>query len=725
MMFTTLMMLGATASTAYAQGSENNEGRIELGVRQLYGERNSAKFKEYRDIPQGFFVKQAEVNLDNLFKNSFFFSFQTRDPRENDQTFLFSLGAYRKYRLDLKWDQTPHVFTTTAKSFLVENTPGVFLAPDPVKTALVAAGTNVSVLQSVLASSPLVNMSLRRDKGSGTLALTPRTDWTVKLNYSHEKMYGHRPFGTTTNSFTNVIELPEPIDYRTNLVNTGAEYADKIWDFQTAYSGSFFHNNVDTITWDVPFATTGTQSTRGRIDLYPSNNAQNFSFAGAVNIPRKTRLIASVVPGWMHQNDSFMPLTINPLLTGLAAQPASSLDGKKQTLAMNYTLTTKAIKKLPLTLRYTTYDYNNNTPSLTFSQVVITDASISGPFTTEPFGYNRKNLALNASYEFLKNSDVKFIYNWERFNREEREADESTENTVGGSFDLNPYSWLLLRGSYKHGDRDPKEYIGGAAMLPSLRKYDEAGRTRHRGEALLQVTPVDPLSFSASYGTTQDAFRQKGCVWLGLDQCYGLLKDISYTYTFELSYAPTSDVSLFAEYTKEKYNYRQRSRQRNPVSGTTPANDSPNNDWEATRRDKVDNYAAGLTATLNPKAVIDLFYSLSVAQNKLFTRALGNPAIAGYLVTTAPPYPGVADYPDTSNRWHQMVASIKCPLLSGNLTPKVEYRYEKYDRVDFQLVNVGQYFTDPQLTSSVFLGVGEDVPGYNAHIISASLEYRF
>jgi hypothetical protein len=320
---------------------------------------------------------------------------------------------------------------------------------------------------------------------------------------------------------------------------------------------------------------------------------------------------------------------------------------------------------------------------------------------------------------------VKFLYNWERFDRREREVEESTENTVGTSVDYNPYDWLLVRGSYKHGDRDPKEYIGGAAMLPSLRKYDEAGRTRQRGEGLLQVTPLAPLTFSASYSTTQDAYREKGCLWLGYDQCYGLLKDISYSYTFETSYAPNSNLSLFAEYTKEKYNYRQRSRQRNPASGNTPANDSPNNDWETNRRDKVDNYAAGLTATLNPKAVVDLFYSLSVAQNKIFTRALGTPAITGYLVTTAPPFPGVADYPDSDNRWHQMVASIKCPLLSGNLIPKLEYRYEKYDRVDFQLVQVGQYFTDPQLTSALFLGVGADVPGYNAHIVSASLEYRF
>jgi MtrB/PioB family decaheme-associated outer membrane protein len=569
-------------------------------------------------------------------------------------------------------------------------------------------------------------MSLRRDKGTGALVLTPTTDWTVSLKYSREKMYGHRPFGTTTNGFNNIIELPEPIDYRTNLVDARTEYAHDRWDVQTGYSGSFFDNKVDTLTWDVPFAVTGTNSAQGRLDLYPSNNAQNFTFAGAVNLARQTRLIASVVPGWMRQDDTFMPLTINPALAVSAPLPAPSLDGSKQTLAMNYTLTTEAVPRLPLTFRYTSYDYNNNTPHLTFPQIVITDSSISGPFTSEPFGYNRKKLALDASWEFMKSSAIQFLYNWERFDRSLREVERSTEHTVGASVDLSPYDWLLLRGSYNHGDRDPEEYVGTAAMLPSLRKFEEAGRTRHRAMTLLQITPVDPLTFDVAYTTTQDAYREKGCVWLGFDQCYGLLRDINYTYSFDASYAPTSRFSLFAEYTKEKNNYRQRSRQRNPATATAPANDSPNNDWETNRRDNVDTYTAGLTASLTDKAVVDLFYSLSAATNKLFTRALGTPGAPGapaFLPTTAPP--AAADYPDTSNRWHQMVADLKFPLLSGNLTPKLEYRYEKYDRVDFQLVNVGQYFTDSQLLSSVFLGVGEDIPGYIAHIVSASLEYHF
>lgn len=121
--------------------------------------------------------------------------------------------------------------------------------------------------------------------------------------------------------------------------------------------------------------------------------------------------------------------------------------------------------------------------------------------------------------------------------------------------------------------------------------------------------------------------------------------------------------------------------------------------------------------------IFSAFYSLSAAKNSIFTRALGDrtlplrdPRVPAFLPTTA------QDYPDTSNRWHQMVASVKFPL-KGGFTPKLEYRYEKYDRVDFQLEPLGQYAIPDIL--GIFLGVGADVPGYNAHIVAASLDYQF
>jgi Putative outer membrane beta-barrel porin, MtrB/PioB len=156
-------------------------GSIEIGVRQLYGDRRSAKFNEYRDIPQGVFIRHAEVDLHDLFQRGFFFNLQSRDTRENDQTYLIGLGISPKYRLDLRWDETPHVFTTTAKSFFVESSSGIYTAPALVRGFLEnqPSSDRESSLQAVLDSARPLDMSLRRYKGSGLLTLTPKPEWTI------------------------------------------------------------------------------------------------------------------------------------------------------------------------------------------------------------------------------------------------------------------------------------------------------------------------------------------------------------------------------------------------------------------------------------------------------------------------------------------------------------------------------------------------------------------
>ena len=105
-----------------------------------------------------------------------------------------------------------------------------------------------------------------------------------------------------------------------------------------------------------------------------------FDFAGAVNLGKYLRLLASITPGWLRQNEAFLPYTTNAAITGCggtagalctttASLPSSSLEGSKQTLAMNYTLVTLPWKSVQIKAGYRHYDYNNNTPVRTFTPV--------------------------------------------------------------------------------------------------------------------------------------------------------------------------------------------------------------------------------------------------------------------------------------------------------------------------------------------------------------------
>lgn len=136
-------------------------------------------------------------------------------------------------------------------------------------------------------------------------------------------------------------------------------------------------------------------------------------------------------------------------------------------------------------------------------------------------------------------------------------------------------------------------------------------------------------------------------------------------------------------------------------------------------RDSVDTGEGGVEGTLFQKRVrLDSYYVMSVAKGLTRSRALGTPGFPGFLVTTA------QDYPNTSNRLHSFVSSFRLKLKE-NFYPRVEYRFEKYGRTDFQTEIMAPYMgsLDSGLATSIFLGA--DNRPYRVHAVTFSLGYQF
>jgi outer membrane receptor protein involved in Fe transport len=247
--------------------------------------------------------------------------------------------------------------------------------------------------------------------------------------------------------------------------------------------------------------------------------------------------------------------------------------------------------------------------------------------------------------------------------------------------------------------------VGGNTPVPDgWQMFDEAARVRNKGSALLQVDASDRLSFSASYDNQQDRYH---------DSLYGLLGYRTAESSVDATYQLYNGISLFANYTYEQYNSDQKARQYSKTNNTT------NNDWESYVGDAIHTGSVGISLSRFRRAMtIDAFYSLSAAQSRINNRILGNPSLAGFLVTA------IQDYPETSNRFHQLTGAVRYKL-ANNLFSRLEYRWERYDRTDFQIQSMTPYMApyDSKMNTSLFLGA--DVPAYQVHIVSVSLEYRF
>jgi hypothetical protein len=247
--------------------------------------------------------------------------------------------------------------------------------------------------------------------------------------------------------------------------------------------------------------------------------------------------------------------------------------------------------------------------------------------------------------------------------------------------------------------------LGGSPIWPDgWQMFDQAARVRNKGSAVLQVDASDRLSFSASYDSMQDRYT---------DSIYGLLGYRTAEASVDATYQLYNGVSLFANYAHEQYKSDQRARQYSKTNNTS------NNDWESYTGDAIHTGSAGISLSRFRRGMtIDAFYSLSVAKSRINNRILGNPALAGFLVTA------IQDYPETSNRYHQLTGAVRY-RLANNLFSRLEYRWERYDRTDFQTQSMTPYMApyDSKMNTSLFLGA--DVPAYQVHIVSVSLEYRF
>ncbi|MBI5280637.1 MAG: MtrB/PioB family decaheme-associated outer membrane protein [Candidatus Solibacter usitatus] len=687
---------------------------LEVGVRKTAGDTGVAKFSEYRDLPTGFFIRNLALHTE-LPRGGAYFDLQSRQNSEKDLNVLAGAGVPGQFKVTGTWSRLPHTEATAGRNFYVRSGPGRFTLPGQFQA---------------LQGAPVQNLTIERNSVGLGVQVTPNEAWDLRLEYSPERRTGFRPSGNTS-GFT-VVELPEPVQYRTSSVKASAEVAKPRWVVQASSQSSLFHNEVKALEWS-GLLQPGVTGGAGRRALAPDNTAQSFAFSGALDLTQSARIVATVAPGWMRQNEAFLPFTIDPATQsrpGFPSLPAASLQGSKQTLMMNYLLSGKAGKQFAYTARYRSYRLDNETPSLRFSSYVPYDSSPSvfseaspGSRRNLPYAYTKQNLNLEWMWEPGKTSVARWFYQWEAMDRTYREARRSNEHIGGVGWDwMNRGGWAL-NALIQHSRRRPEQYdpdyflasfpAGTSAFalpqLRGLRRADQAARTRNYGTVTLQAPVTETLSASAAYTVDRSFFNESG---------YGALHDLNDSATGDVSYLLAPSISLFGDYTYERIRYALRSRQRLDASLAVPAYDSAGGDWESNVRDAVHTWGGGLNAGLfRNRLVADLHYGFSEGESLTATKALSRPAAGAFA-------PQAEDYPSVSNRFQRLAVSAKF-ALTNSISYRFEYAYERYRAADAALEQALPFsgLTGAGAGDALFLGMA--LPRYRVHIWSVSLGYVF
>jgi len=314
----TLVFSLLLASPLWAQieiGNAVISGEAELGglPRDTNGKRQ--KFEEYRDLSEGAIVPQLQLMIGGK-REDFYLNFDSSNLGRDNQNYILRFGRYGLLDVEFEWDQFPHLFSlNTARTPYTMRDGTYTLDSKPANTDGGTVCATNGVCAWVNSAANAVDLKLFQGMGKFKLRYTPTPGWTFTGNYWSNNVAGRRAigayFGTSGGSW-KVTELAEPIDYQIHNIDLGGEYAGQGWSLGLKYNASFFHNNVSTLVWDNPTnrstdgaggtctdssgfssTSTGTDANRGacrgRMDLYPSNQAHTWTLTGATKLPLKSK----------------------------------------------------------------------------------------------------------------------------------------------------------------------------------------------------------------------------------------------------------------------------------------------------------------------------------------------------------------------------------------------------------------------------------------------------
>ncbi len=698
------------ASTTWAQidvGDFTISGAGEIGGLPRTFSGSKSTFEEYRDVPETVIVPELQLMIGGK-KEDFYVNFDGLKPGREDQYYGLRFGRYGLLDVQFEWDQIPHLYDVqTARTPYNMNGGNYTLSSRPTAPytgnnggdpcSPSNANTN-NVCQWLLSTEHKVNLSLLDKIARLKVRYTPSPGWTFTSTYWSNKDQGQRALGILngySSSTMNISELAEPIDYQTHNVEVGGEYAGQGWSVALKYMGSFFHNNVSTLVWDNPIhgltmtgacqdsaiynPTTGTGPCRGRLDLYPDNQAHTIMLTGTATLPLKTRFLGTVSYGWRLQNDNFLPFTINSCYTaggGVNPNPVTgtcgdanftqmprisnrSFNGDVRPLMVNATLLNNSlVDHLNLKAYYRLFDLANNS-----NQVLMKDgfvgndrgAPVEGPdLQNDINAYTKQTAGLEGGYNFTRWLSGKFNYTYDNMHRTGFETINSIENTIGPTLDIKPNSWVLFRAKYQHSWRS-SDFVpnpeGNNVVAFYLQK-----RSQDKASLFADVSPTDTLSFHGGfefignhYPNTDPYPPLSGTTYYGLRGNYDYSPSVGFIYT------PLEWLKFFGD-----YNWDQ-------------------NKWTLNLHNSTGVMSKG-TDTVN---TFSLGSDMELIKNVLgfriqytFAEALSEISNQG---GTAP---AAVDYPNTFSIWHEVLARFEYQIQK-NVALKFGYYFNALRGKDY------------------------------------------
>jgi MtrB/PioB family decaheme-associated outer membrane protein len=330
--------------------------------------------------------------------------------------------------------------------------------------------------------------------------------WTLFGEFRRQEKIGTDL--TSASFLTEAVQLPQPIDYITDSLETGAAWSGRRASFRLTYTGSWFEDNSSALTFANPYIPIVPGSTEGRLGEPPGNTLQQLAATGNLQLPwwASTLTYAASV-GTLRQNESFMPVST---VVGAGIPTADSLDGDVHLSHYALGLATRPLPKLSLRGN-ATYDGRDDKTSPLAITYIVTDTFPGGTALTPRYSEDHVRLDGGADYALARWLKVGVGGKLDDIHYGPGQVVTWTQNAQSwGRGTITPISSLSFTLKIGNGLRKASSF--DAAALPPeenplIRESDYAPRDRVFSSATGAWTATSTLTWSVEAFLAKDDYR--------------------------------------------------------------------------------------------------------------------------------------------------------------------------------------------------------------------------
>ena len=747
------------------------EDSIELGP--IYVDQDSAKFGEYNGLDKKGWYLDGNFNLRGGGGDAdpFRWSLFGTNLGLDDRNVRGEVGSQGKWRVTGGYDEIVRNFSDQFMTLWDGAGGSTFTLPAGYPAASARGNTpalaNWNNIQApnlnssttgggpgyvIPANMHEFDVGTKRKIGNVAVSVPFAPGWDFSASVRREQKDGTKITGVNMGRFTGVSALlPEPIDSTTDQFTASVAFADKKWNFNAGYYGSFYRNDVK--TWTVQYPGQGglLLGNIARMQSYPDNDMHQFNLGGGYRFTESTRL--QVTGSWtrMTQNQQFL----DPLAGSGWTYGESSANAKVNNTYLYARLTSQPMQKLRVNAAYRYDDRDNKTPIQSF---LVTTGDLAGAsnlttFENEPINRRAQTFSVDGEYSLGPGAAVRAEYERQDIRRwsSAEESPFRAENTYEDTFRIE-YRRTLSdtvsgRFSYAYSDRRRSDYEAspGVAppapaegLAPGFEHFFLSHRNRDKLRSQLNWQASETVGVQATLDYNRDKYDpQLGLRemrnWLfGLDGSMQANDNLVFNayYTYEdgrheldaFAIPRASATSVVVPHTPDGTCAPYSNR-----SGTVPADAAtdPCRFWSEVEADKVHTLGLGavyrglMSGRLDLSGELSYSYAktpISVSGGTYFSNGVANSA-------TGNVYVPAQNLPDITTKLTQLrlvgtysidkQSTIRAQYIYGYLSSS-DWAYDAYANSLLGVTAVTNY-----------IGPGMTSPDYHVNVVSVSYIYRF